>query len=62
MKSVEMALKRDKFVISQNNTRVFISLSTRVPERIAGHSEVGQKRACGDLLLDAGIVGPRNYP
>ena len=35
-----MALKRDKFVISERNTRVVIPLSTRVPERIVGKQEV----------------------
>jgi hypothetical protein len=35
-----MALKSDKFVISQRNTKVAISLSTRVPERIVGNPEV----------------------
>jgi hypothetical protein len=34
-KSVEVALKKDKFVIS-SATRAVVSLSTRVPERIVG--------------------------
>jgi len=32
-----IALKRGKFVISWRNTKVVISLSTRVPERIVGN-------------------------
>jgi hypothetical protein len=48
-KSVEVALKRDKFVIS-SATRAVISLSTRVPERIVGKQEAIPNRDSGKLM------------
>jgi hypothetical protein len=44
-----MALKRDKFVISWRRTRVIISLSTRVPDRIGGKQEVGRSATWFEL-------------
>jgi hypothetical protein len=63
-----MALKRDKFVISQRNTKVVISLSTRVPERIVGNPYlIGFRKGCpssgrdlvanfSDPLMDTHLV------